>query len=361
MFKIFLCLIASCLTSAAVAQARLSGDLPRKAGKPLVELAGVETEYGVVRTSEGTQLRTILTRPSGTRGRLPAMMLTQWVSCGSLDVPADKPSLMRQLAERSGMVFVRVERSGTGDSEGTACSALDYETEVRHYREALDQMARHPWIDPQRMLLFGSSLGATTAPLVAEGKKVAGIAVQGGGALTHLERMIHFDRLYLERSGKYPPAQIHEEMLRRIPFHVEYLVNGRTPEGIERQRPELRGVWQSIRGGAEAPPHYGRPFAWHQQAAKKDFLEAWRRVEAPVLVVYGEFDQFESRHGHKLIADTVNKLRPGTATFIEVPRADHEIELYASAEDAYAYRNPTVKLELLAGLIIAWAKRVTAR
>ena len=58
-------------------------------------------------------------------------------------------------------------------------------------------------------------------------------------------------------------------MNRRIPFHVEYLLNGKTPEQIEGEHPSLKGVWQSIRGGAEAPPHYGRPYAWHQQAAKR--------------------------------------------------------------------------------------------
>ena len=347
--------------AAAQGAARLVGDLPRKDGTALVDLPGLETEYGVVRTSEGTRLRTILTRPSSARGRLPAIMLAQWVSCGSLDVPADHSGLLRTIAETSGMVFVRIERSGTGDSEGVPCSALDYDTEVRHYREALDQIARHLWVDPARIIIFGNSLGSTTAPLVADGKKVAGVAVQGGGALTYLERMINFDRIYLERSGKYSPAQIHEEMNRRIPFQVEYLLGRKPPNQIERERPELRGVWQSIRGGAEAPPHYGRPHAWHWQAASKDFLEAWTKVQAPVLVIYGEYDQFETRHGHQLIADTLNKLRPGSATFIEIPKADHEIEVYASADDAYAYRNPTVRPELLAQPLIDWAKRVTAR
>jgi pimeloyl-ACP methyl ester carboxylesterase len=354
---------ASLLLAPTVAEAsvRLVGDLPRKDGKALVDLPGLVTEYGQVRTSEGARLRTILTRPAGTTGKLPLIMLAQWVSCGSLDFAADRQNELRLLADRSGMVLARVERSGSGDSEGVPCSELDYDTEVRHYREAFDQLARHPWVNPDRIIIFGSSLGSTTAPLIAEGKKVAGIAVQGGGAVTYLERMINFDRLYLERSGKYSPAQIHEEMLRRIPFHVEYLVNGKTPERIERERPDLRGVWQSIRGGAEAPPHYGRPYAWHQQAAKKDFLEAWTKVEAPVLVIHGEYDQFEPRHGHELIVETLNRLRPGNATFIQVPKADHSIDLYASAEDAYADRNGTVRRELLAQPIVDWAKRITAR
>jgi pimeloyl-ACP methyl ester carboxylesterase len=357
-------LIAACALAAGTANAqtaRLTGDLPRKDSKSLHAPAGLEAEYGSVRTSEGFRLRTILTRPAGARTKLPAIFLTQWVSCGSLDFAADRPGLLPDLARQSGMVLIRVERSGSGDSEGPACDALDYETEVRHYREAFDQLARHPWVDPDRILIFGSSLGATTAPLVGQGKKVAGIAVQGGGALTYVERMIHFDRLYVERSGKYRPEQIHEEMAKRIRFHVEYLLGRKTPERIARERPELAGVWESIRGGAEAPPHYGRPYAWHWQAAGTDFLEAWTKVEAPVLVIYGEHDQFESRHGHGLIADTLNRLRPGSATFVEVPGADHEIELYGSAEDAYAYRNPTVRREVLLKPLIDWARGVTAR
>src|SRR5687767_11543569 len=129
--------LALLLLTAAVtanAQTRLVGDLPRKDARALVQLLGLETEYGQVQTSDGFRLRTILTRPAGSTARSPAIFLAQWVSCGSLDVPADRPSMIRYLAENAGMVFVRVDRSGTGDSEGTACSRLDYDTEVRHYR-----------------------------------------------------------------------------------------------------------------------------------------------------------------------------------------------------------------------------------
>ena len=352
------------LAAAAAAQAqtaRLAGDLPRKDNRPLQALAGLETEYGSVATSEGLRLRTILTRPAGATQPMPAILLAQWVSCGSVDVPADRPSLLRDIAEQAGMVFVRVERAGTGDSEGPACSALDYDTEVRHYREALARLARHRWIDPDRIVIFGNSLGATTAPLIAEGRKLAGIVVQGGGAVTYLERMINFDRFYLERSGRYRPEQIHEEMVKRIAFHVEYLLGRKTPERIAGERPDLAGVWQTIRGGAEAPPHYGRPYAWHWQAASKDFLQAWTRVEARVLVIHGEYDQFEPRHGHQLIADTLNRLRPGSATFVQIPRADHELELYASAEDAYAYRDPEVRRELWLRPMLDWVRKVTSR
>lgn len=355
----FICLLLSLLLLSSPASARvaMTGDLPRRDDRPLQDVAGLETEYGLIRTSEGTRLRTILTRPERADARLPAIMLTQWVSCGSVDFSAERPSQLRELAVQSGMVLIRVERSGSGDSEGVACEALDYDTEVRHYREALAQLRHHRWVDPRQIFLYGSSLGSTTAPLVAQGFDVAGILVQGGGAETYLERMINFDRLYLERSGGYSPEQIHGEMLRRIPFHYDYLVRGLSPQEIEAERPELRGVWASIRG-AEPQAHYGRPFAWHQQAAQKNFLEAWSRIEAPVLVLYGEYDQFEMREGHRLIADTVNRLRPGTATFVEIAGADHSLISYPSAEAAYRDEGGERRPELFLEPVLGWLRRV---
>ena len=265
--------------AAAVAEARLVGDLPRKANKPLVDLPGLETEYGVVRTSEGTRLRTILTRPAGAIERLPAIMLDPMgvVRLGRLRLRPAERAARRSPTSRAWYW------SGSSARARRQRGVRLRRARLRHRGPPLSRGVR-----PDRPPLLGrsrprSSCSAAASarpprPLVAQGKKVAGIAVQGGGAVTYLERMINFDRLYLERSGKYSPEQIDGEMKRRIPFHVEYLLNGKTPEQIERERPELKGVWQSVRGGAEAPPHYGRPYAWHQQAAKKDFLAAWTRI-----------------------------------------------------------------------------------
>jgi len=356
---ILACALMITAACGAHGEARLVGDLPRRGGAPLQDIAGLDTEYGEVRTSEGTPLRTILTRPAGATRKLPGIFLTQWVSCDSIDFRADRPSQLRELARRSGLVFVRVERSGTGDSEGVPCSKLDYDTEVRHYREALDQLTHHPWVDPNRIIIMGSSLGSTTAPLVAQGRKLAGIVVQGGGAETYLERMINFDRLYLERSGAYRPDQIQAEMLRRIPFLYEYLVRGRTPQQVETEHPEFKGVAASIRG-LEADNHYGRPFAWHQQAAKQDFLAAWMKIDAPVLVLYGEFDQFEMRAGHQLIAETINGLRPGTATFVEIPHASHDLVWYPDARAAYREQGGKADPDTFLTPVLAWLRKVVA-
>jgi hypothetical protein len=95
----------------------------------------------------------------------------------------------------------------------------------------------------------------------------------------------------------------------------------------------------AVRGdmlGLGEDEQYGRPFAWHQQAARHDFLAAWAAIEAPVLVVFNEFDQYETEHGHRLIVDTVNRLRPGSATWVINAGLDHSNYRYDSAIAAYA-------------------------
>lgn len=342
------------LATGAGAQTRMTGDLPRKSATPLEATAGLETEFGAVRVSDGYRLRSILVRPSGTTGRLPAIFYVQPVSCGSIEWPPDVPTTLRQLALRSGHAIIRVDRAGRGDSEGPDCSALDYDTEVRHYAQALDRLSKHPWVDADRIVIYGSSLGSTVAPLVAQGRKLAGVVVQGGGALSYLERMINFDRFWFERSGRFSPDEVQGRVLKSIRFNQAYLLGRKLPDQVEREQPDLKGVWASMRGTAEAPPHYGRPHAWHWQAADKNFLAAWTRVEAPVLVLWGEHEQFEPRHGHQMIVDAVNALRPGTATFVELQGIDHSLTRYSSAYAAYREAGGTLDREALLRPMLAW-------
>lgn len=349
------------VASVAGAQTRITGDLPRREAKPLESTPGLETEYGAVRMSEGYHLRSILVRPAGTRGPLPAIFYVQPVSCGSIEWPEKVPTTLRQLALRSGHVVIRIERAGTGDSEGPQCSALDYDTEVRHYREALDQLSGHGWVVRDKVIIYGSSLGSTVAPLIAQDRKLAGVIVQGGGALTYVERMINFDRLWFERSGRFPPNEVHERVLKSIRFNQAYLLGRKTPDQIEREQPDLEGVWASMRGTVEAPPHYGRPHAWHWQAADKNFLAAWSRVQAPVLVLWGEHEQFEPRHGHQMIVDAVNALRPGTATFVELNGIDHSLWRYPSSYAAYREEGGVVDREAFLVPVLDWLRRISGR
>jgi hypothetical protein len=148
-------------------------------------------------------------------------------------------------------------------------------------------------------------------------------------------------------------------MIARARFHYRYLIDAADPDEIAKDDPRVAAVRRDVLGLGDGE-HYGRPYAWHQQAAKRNFLGAWAEIDAPVLVVFNELDQYETRHGHELIVDTANRLRPGSGTFVEQKGLDHNNTRYASAEAAYADEGGTPMPELTSGVILEWLDKIGA-
>lgn len=344
--------------TAVLAQSRLAGDLPRRDGKPLEEIEGLDTHYGVLRTKKGAALRTILTRASGSKGRLPAILFVQWLSCDTVELSARNTSgwatMMRGVARQSGMVMMRTEKAGVGDSTGGPCSALDYETELAHHREALAALRRSPHVDPDKVFVFGASMGSNMAPLVAAGTPVAGIVAWGSGAHTWFERTLGFERRAKQFSGM-PAAELDAYMKSLTRFLGDYLLDARTPDAIAAARPELAGVWKTI-VGTGAGTHYGRPLSFHQQAQAQNWAKAWAAVAAPVLVLYGEYDWFEDAPSHRLIADLVNRRKPGSARFVVLPGTDHHFMRFADAQAAFADKGGVDNAEAAVTEIVEWLR-----
>ncbi|MDX1507005.1 MAG: hypothetical protein R3358_01915 [Woeseiaceae bacterium] len=335
------------------------------AAAPAAEsIPGVDSHYFEVEVADGSRLQSIITLPEGDASPRHPVLFTQWVSCGSIEYREGSNSreLLAAIAKDSGLALIRVERTAL-DGSGPACEALDYDTEIAHYLDAFRQLLKDPRVDSSRVYVYGSSLGSTTAPLIAralqdDGFDIAGIMVQGGGAVTYYERMFNFERIYLERRpDAVAPADIHDEMLKRARFQYEYLVEGRHPDEVAEDSADMARIRNDILGmGPE--DQYGRPYAWHQQAATHNFLAAWAEVDAPVLVIFNEFDQFEMRHGHKLIVDTVNRLRPGTGTYVERSNIGHSDNRYASIVDAYAFRDGTPAWREAADIMLQWLREL---
>lgn len=321
---------------------------------PLEQIEGLDLVYGDLATPDGARLRTVASRPQGANGRLPAILLAQWVSCDGIE-PLSSESfgqVIREVARRSGALFFRVERSSGGDSEGPGCHELDYETEVSHYRYALDRLLERPDVDRRRVVVYGTSLGSTVAPLLAAERSVAGVVVSGGGGLTYFERLLAFDRLGFERGGTLP-AEIDAKLRRHAEFLVEYLLRGRDPRDIAAAQPPLAAVWGEMRGTSDEL-HYGRPFAWHRQLARRDLAAAWSRIEAPVLVVAAEHDQFEPLHALLAPVTLLERLRPGQARAVVMAGMNHFYDVYSSAQNAYDERYGHPAPQLAAVPILDW-------
>jgi pimeloyl-ACP methyl ester carboxylesterase len=338
-----------------------AADLPRKAGA-LEDIPGLESRYQTLQTRDGLALRTIQTVPKQRGGKLPGIYFVQWLSCDTIELLASNrsawASMMRRVARESGHVMWRTEKAGVGDSEGD-CTALDYVTELAHHRDGLEAFRRSPHVDPDRIVVFGASMGANMAPLVAAGQPVAGIVVWGGGARTWFERQLGFSRRAMELAGK-DMSTISKRMSLHARFYAEYLLHGRTPAEIRRNDAALGAVWSDI-VGTEGDLLYGRPVAFHQQAQRQDWAAAWAAVTAPVLVLYGEHDWFEDVESARTIARVVNAGATGRAVLEVIPRLDHHFVAYPTPEAAFREKGGVVNEGPAVEAILAWLREPRPR
>lgn len=327
---------------------------------PLENIPGLDTVYGVLNSSTGLTLRTILTSPENMEGKLPGILLSDWTSCDSTEVPLHRQrgwlNLVRGVAQRSNAVFLRIDKPGVGDSLGS-CSELDIDTTIAYQKEGLELLRQHPDVDPAKLFVFGQSLGSIIAPLVAEGEGVLGIFGFNVGASTWFERMLFFERKQRELSGA-PAREIDADMKVLTTFYFHYLVEQKSPEEIIAENPEMARVWAEEVSYNSRTKHYGRPIAFHHQMQQKNFAAAWVNSNAHVLALFGEFDQFEGVDAAETVVNAVNNARPGTAKLVIFPNMNHQAELYPSRKAASRGGSKMIGAGLLVEEIVIWLKQV---
>ncbi|HEU5169610.1 MAG TPA: alpha/beta hydrolase [Gemmatimonadales bacterium] len=322
---------------------------------PAERIPGAIVTYGSVVTDRGVRLRTIVTRPERARGKLPGLMLVGWLSCSSVEIPAQGgdglAQVFKAIAARSNTVFLRVEKAGVGDSEGD-CDATDLDAELAGYRAALDALRRRPDVDSTRIYLFGASIGGALAPVVAAmlppAAPVRGIIVTGGFAKTWLEHQLEQERRRLALLGR-APGEVTAALQGFAELYTEFLIRKRTPGEVVAERPHLREIWY------DAPAHqYGRPARYYHQVQALNVLEAWSAISAPVLILHGEHDWIMSREDQDLVLAAVNRNRPGAAKLVVLPGTGHDLDTFATLEDSFQGRNasydPRPEREILAWL-----------
>jgi pimeloyl-ACP methyl ester carboxylesterase len=347
--------------TALQAGARAAEELARRGDRPKENIPGLDSTYGVLRTRDGLRLRTIVTRPKVSSGRLPGILFVQWLSCDTIELPESKrdgwSNMLRRVAQESGMVMWRTEKAGVGDSEGD-CARLDYDTELDHHRQALEAFGASPHVDPRRIVVFGASMGSNMAPLVAQGRDVAGVMTWGGGARTWFERQLGFSRRAMELAGE-DAGRISARMRQHSRYYAEYLLEGKSPAQIRKEDPQLGQVWTDI-VGTEGDFQYGRPAAFHQQAQQKDWTAAWAAITAPVLVLYGDYDWFEDVDAARTVVRVVNS-RGGQRAVLEViPGLDHHFVRYPSAEAAFREKGGAANEGPAVEKMLAWLRGLKA-
>lgn len=282
---------------------------------------------------DGGALRGILELPHGA-DRAPVVLWLPGVGCYSQDFAADPRSPYKQWVEglvRRGIAVYRVEKPGMGDSRNrTACLEMDFDHEVAAYSAALAHLRGLPGIDPDRIFLYGHSMGVLSLPRVAASGPVAGAIGWGGVATTWFEYELRLIREQEAINGM-DPVSIEARVRARLPLLTEFYVNGRPVEELA-QRPELAAALAEYYDGRTW--HGLQHPAFFQDIGRLDILAAYRAIDRPLLLLAGEHDLHTvSPDWAATIADAVNRARPGSAISMVVPGTTHHYHTVPSLHD----------------------------
>jgi uncharacterized protein len=251
---------------------------------PREHLDGQEVDYGVLEVP-GARLRTIVTRPARAAPRA-AVLVLQGIACESIDGGGGPLVELIHGWARAGILTMRVDKRGVGDSEGGPCPELDFQTEANDARAALaafDQLAAG-----LPRYLFGHSVGGMIAALLAAERPVGGVLVYGTSTARWLDCVAASTARQQGLHGLGPEAIA--ENLAALRDRVRRLgLNGRSPD-------------------------------YHRQLDAVALEDAWARVQAPrVLVLRGEHDWVVGAAEQARIAEVA----PGRVEVADLPGLDH--------------------------------------
>ena len=339
----------------AIAAGLCAEELPRKSKTPRESYPNVDVIYDSVIAPDGKRLRTIITKPRKAKGKLPVIFVAGWLSCDSVEAPADTKDetglVFRGLAQMPGFALFRMDKQGVGDSEGV-CAETDFHSELAGYRSAFRALKNYDFIDANRVYMLGISNGGGFAPLVpesvAEQSAVRGYISVGGWVKTWFEHMLEIERRRFALMGEVP-GEVNGRMKGAATLYHEWLIKSRPVDDIVKGQPQLSELWPEGRDHAHL---YGRPLAFYEQLQNLNLAEAWSRVKASTYVLRGAFDWIMSREDSELIANYVNR-NGDLASFYEIPNTGHTFQHYLSLADAFKGKRAQFDPNVI-GLLTDW-------
>jgi pimeloyl-ACP methyl ester carboxylesterase len=283
-------------------------------------------QYDWVTDGRGERLRTFVTRPNNTSGKVPAIFFVGWLSCDTMESPDPAPDdgfgiLLRRLIDESGYATVRMDKPGVGESQGD-CAKADFQSEMTGWQAAFDSTSKYDFVDLDRVFVVGLSNGGGFSPLAARNHPVRGFVSCSSWGRTWYEHMLELERRRLTEAKK-SPAEVNSSVKAFAEFYEQYLVKGMTPGQVIAQHPEWKSLWYDSPDG-----QYGRPAAFYQQLQALNLGDVWQNVNAPVLVIRGTNDTIMSRADSEAIVQIVNQVHPGHGRYLEIDNMAHDFTVH---------------------------------
>ena len=317
--------------------------------------SGLDTYYEEVTSTYGIRHRTIITKPR-VEGKQPAVILIGGLSCTSIEVfPGREGNWARTitgLVEKSGMVVMRVEKSGVGDSEGN-CGETDFLMDIAGFRAALANLKSKSYVDSNKIVVYGSSMGSAIAPLLANESGLAGVISDGTFFKTWFEHMLEIERRILHYQGnteKEIATKLNDYF---IPLYYGMLIQNQSYKEVVDRYPAL--AQYNYHGARHM---YGRPVEYYQQLQRYNLAAEWEKIKVPVRILRGTNDWIMSAYDNDMIIQVLKRSGHKDHLLYEYPGLDHWNTIHESAKDSFDGK-PGQWDEGTIDIIVDWARELS--
>jgi pimeloyl-ACP methyl ester carboxylesterase len=303
-------------------------------GKPTEKTDSYEVLYHSVATN-GKRARIMVSRPLKASGKRPVIMLIQGLGPATVEQPLSSPGAYSQILKSfadEGWVTLRADKPGMGDSEGGPYENNDFETELDVYRQAVKKVKTYDFVDPDRIFIFGHSMGGAFGPIVAVEENLRGLAVYGTTGRTWDEYFLDNTRRQNKLAGMDDEAN--EENVRQLNRMTQGLFHqGKSYEQLAEEQPDLVPILNDYMGDKKNI-FTNTPRFW-AQLVSKNFAHYWRAYQGNTLALWAQNDFLCGRNDNEIIKEIVDAVHPGKAEFMALPGIDHAFKKTTSQKDSF--------------------------
>ena len=312
---------------------------------------GLTTYYESIVSDYGIRQRTIITTPDPNK-KLPAIFLVQGLSCSSIEKYTSRSSnwakMIESIVEQSGMVVMRVDKHGVGDSNGD-CGNTDFISELNGYEAAIQELKTKAYVDTSKIVVYGASMGSALAPYLANRHQLAGVISDGTFFKTWFEHMLEIERRIRQMSGDDEQTIAQKLNDYYIPLYYGMLIQKKSYQEIIDTYPAIEVH------NYHSPKHmYGRPMTYYQQLQDFDLASPWEKVKVPVRVLYGSNDWIMSEFDNHMIMEVLDRNNHEDHELHIYPGLDHWNTIHQNPSDSF-FGRPGKWDPALPKLVIDWA------
>ncbi len=317
--------------------------------------ANLDTFYESVISDYGVKQRIIITRPKGKTDPQPAILLIQGLSCSTIEKYSGRGgnwvNQINEVVEKSGMVVLRIDKPGVGDSEGD-CASTDFLTELEGYKAAVRLLKTKDYVDPNKIIVYGSSMGSALAPLLANEFDLAGVISDGTFFKTWFEHMLEIERRIRQMSGDSESTIVKKMNDVFIPLYYGMLIQKKSYGQVIDEYPAIAEYNYHPEGHM-----YGRPVSYYQQLQDFDLAGEWEKIKVPVRILYGSNDWIMSEFDNQMIMRVLDRSGHSNHQLLIYPGLDHWNTIHESPRDSFEGK-PGKWDPKVPETIIEWAKEM---